>query len=304
MSANGPAGFFVLLQPSGVLLLRGELDLATVQDLQDAIDEILVPGEPIILDLAQLTFLETSAIHCLIRNGARAVIQSSYGMFPPVSGGSWTGPMASLTPGPLISTDHGRSRRASPLSSTTSSSAEAFLHPSARPPSSARLYLASGIALVGTSCADERSTFKGIGPSPLPGFGYQGPIRSQNPLRLRSEARPATLDSIRERAPQATEGLSALPSRILVPRHVCRRSLTLGNDGETVVLVDDPLDVPDEVLRHDSELPRIHPDVPVLIHGDRDYATAGLERALARDLDAPTGRVNLVCPFDLLVRLS
>jgi anti-anti-sigma factor len=72
MSANGPAGFFVLLQPSGVLLLRGELDLATVQDLQDAIDEILVPGEPIILDLAQLTFLETSAIRCLIRNGAKS----------------------------------------------------------------------------------------------------------------------------------------------------------------------------------------------------------------------------------------
>jgi hypothetical protein len=42
-----PAGFFVLLQPSGVLLLRGELDLATVQDLQDSIDEILVPGKPI-----------------------------------------------------------------------------------------------------------------------------------------------------------------------------------------------------------------------------------------------------------------
>ena len=55
MPANGPAGF--LIQPSGVLLLRGELDLATVQDLQDASDEILVPGEPIILDLAQLDVL-------------------------------------------------------------------------------------------------------------------------------------------------------------------------------------------------------------------------------------------------------
>jgi hypothetical protein len=58
------------------------------------------------------------------------------------------------------------------------------------------------------------------------------------------------------------------------------------------------------MLRDNGELPRIHPDMPVLIHGDRDYATAGLERALARDLDAPTGRVNLVCPFDLLVDLS
>jgi anti-anti-sigma factor len=72
MPANGPTGFFVLLQPSGALLLRGELDLATVQDLEDAIDEIMVPGQPIILDLAQLTFLETSAIHCLIRTGARS----------------------------------------------------------------------------------------------------------------------------------------------------------------------------------------------------------------------------------------
>ena len=70
---------------------------------------------------------------------------------------------------------------------------------------------ASGIALVGTSCADERSTFKGIGPSPLPGFGYQGPIRTQNPLRLRSEARPATLDSIRERAPQRQKGCLLYP---------------------------------------------------------------------------------------------
>ena len=67
MPVNGPTGFFVMLQPSGVLALRGELDLATVQDLQDSIDEILVPGQPVILDLAQLTFMDTSAIHCMIR---------------------------------------------------------------------------------------------------------------------------------------------------------------------------------------------------------------------------------------------
>ena len=90
MPANGPTGFFVMLQPSGVLLLRGELDLATVQDLQDAIDEILVPGEPIILDLAQLTFLETSAIHCMIRTARRAVTRWSYGIAPPGYGESWT----------------------------------------------------------------------------------------------------------------------------------------------------------------------------------------------------------------------
>ena len=47
----------------------------------------------------------------------------------------------------------------------------------------------------------------------------------------------------------------SLTPGIPVPRDVCRRSLTLGYYGETVVLVDDPLDVTDEVIRHDGELP-------------------------------------------------
>ena len=38
-----------------------------MQDLQDSIDEILVPGQPVILDFAQLTFIDTSAIPCLIK---------------------------------------------------------------------------------------------------------------------------------------------------------------------------------------------------------------------------------------------
>jgi anti-anti-sigma factor len=48
-------------------VLSGELDLATTQELQDKIDEIMVPGQPIVLDLADLTFLDTSAVHCLVR---------------------------------------------------------------------------------------------------------------------------------------------------------------------------------------------------------------------------------------------
>ena len=118
-----------------------------------------------------------------------------------------------------------------------------------------------------------------------------GPPRSRPGARRRS-AHPgdASLDS-RESPVRLRLRVSSLASRILVPRNVCRNSLTLRYHGETVVLVDDPLDVPDEVLRHDSELPRIHPDVPVLIYGDCDYATAGLERALARDLEAPARRI-------------
>ena len=48
-------------------MLTGELDVATIQDLQDKIDEIMVPRQAIVLDLADLTFLDSSAMHCLVR---------------------------------------------------------------------------------------------------------------------------------------------------------------------------------------------------------------------------------------------
>jgi len=49
-----------------------ELDMATIQALQNKIDEILVPGRPIVLDLAQLTFLDSSAVHCFIKTEAQS----------------------------------------------------------------------------------------------------------------------------------------------------------------------------------------------------------------------------------------
>ena len=52
--------------PTGTLVLSGELDFATIKELQDKIDEIMVPGQPIVLDLADLTFLDSSAMHCLV----------------------------------------------------------------------------------------------------------------------------------------------------------------------------------------------------------------------------------------------
>jgi anti-anti-sigma factor len=72
MSPKAFSYFGVEVTPAGSLLLRGELDMATVQDLQDKIDAIMVPGQAIVLDLAQLTFLDTSAIHCFIRAGAES----------------------------------------------------------------------------------------------------------------------------------------------------------------------------------------------------------------------------------------
>ena len=67
MSASGSGAFRVEVQPDSVLTLWGELDLATVQDLQDKIDEIMVPETPVVMDLAQLTFLDSSGMQCLIR---------------------------------------------------------------------------------------------------------------------------------------------------------------------------------------------------------------------------------------------
>ena len=62
-----PGTFTVRSDSTGALVLTGELDLGTIQQLQDMIDDIVVPGQPIVLDLAQLTFLDTSAMHCFVR---------------------------------------------------------------------------------------------------------------------------------------------------------------------------------------------------------------------------------------------
>jgi hypothetical protein len=53
MSARGPGAFYVNLDGGRALVLRGELDIGTIQDLQDKIDEVVVPGVAIVLDGSQ-----------------------------------------------------------------------------------------------------------------------------------------------------------------------------------------------------------------------------------------------------------
>lgn len=67
MSISRQDMFTVRSDSTGALVLTGELDVATIQQLQDKIDEVVVPGQPIVLDLAELTFLDTSAMHCLVK---------------------------------------------------------------------------------------------------------------------------------------------------------------------------------------------------------------------------------------------
>jgi anti-anti-sigma factor len=81
MAVSRPDIFTVRIGQRGALVLTGELDLATIQELQDKIDEIMVPGQPIVLDLADLTFLDSSAMHCLVRTfeatGRPVVLQNA-----------------------------------------------------------------------------------------------------------------------------------------------------------------------------------------------------------------------------------
>jgi anti-anti-sigma factor len=81
MAVSRPDIFTVRTGQRGALVLSGELDIATIQELQDKIDEIMVPGQPIVLDLADLTLLDTSAMHCLVRTfeatGRPVVLQNA-----------------------------------------------------------------------------------------------------------------------------------------------------------------------------------------------------------------------------------
>jgi anti-anti-sigma factor len=71
----------VTVSRDGALVLRGELDMESVQDLQDVIDEMMVPGRAIILDMALLTLMDSSAIDLFIKTyqmtGHRVVLRNA-----------------------------------------------------------------------------------------------------------------------------------------------------------------------------------------------------------------------------------
>lgn len=65
-SPQGPT-LSVTADASGTLFVAGELDIATVPVLDDAIGRSNVDGRPLVLDLAGLTFLDSTGIRCIIR---------------------------------------------------------------------------------------------------------------------------------------------------------------------------------------------------------------------------------------------
>ena len=50
------------------ITLAGELDLSTLDQLQDSIDEVLAARpDPVVLDLRELTFLDSSGLRAMLR---------------------------------------------------------------------------------------------------------------------------------------------------------------------------------------------------------------------------------------------
>jgi anti-anti-sigma factor len=66
MRATGPTSFHAQVTPSGEIVLRGELDLHTVKDLQQLVDDLSSPGKTLVLDMSQLSFMDTAGIHLLL----------------------------------------------------------------------------------------------------------------------------------------------------------------------------------------------------------------------------------------------
>ena len=58
--------FSFSIAPDGAFVLIGELDLASLRDLRDLVDEAMVPGRAIVLDMADLTFIDGSVIHWFV----------------------------------------------------------------------------------------------------------------------------------------------------------------------------------------------------------------------------------------------
>ena len=69
---------YVETEPDGSFRLVGELDMATVEHLEGRIAEVGRNGSPIVIDMADLTFIDSSGVGFLVRTyletGERVVI--------------------------------------------------------------------------------------------------------------------------------------------------------------------------------------------------------------------------------------
>src|SRR5688572_1791778 len=77
--AREPEPFSVEIRPDRRrvrVVPRGELDMATVDDLAAEIDELVARGfDSVVLDLRETSFLDSSGVHLLLKQTARTDVQ-------------------------------------------------------------------------------------------------------------------------------------------------------------------------------------------------------------------------------------
>jgi anti-anti-sigma factor len=85
-----PPGFGIStseLDGRSVVTIRGELDLATAPDLEQAINERLDAGDAVIVDLRELQFMDSTGLRVLVHAHARAGEQGRFSIVRPPPGG-------------------------------------------------------------------------------------------------------------------------------------------------------------------------------------------------------------------------
>ena len=73
--AIDPGGFSIStsdVKGRAVILVRGELDLATAPDLEEIVTERLDAGQEVVLDLRELEFMDSSGLRVLVAAHTRA----------------------------------------------------------------------------------------------------------------------------------------------------------------------------------------------------------------------------------------
>jgi anti-anti-sigma factor len=73
--AMDPSGFSIStsdLDGRAVVVVRGELDLATAPDLEAVVGERLDAGQAVVVDLRELEFMDSSGLRVLVAAHARA----------------------------------------------------------------------------------------------------------------------------------------------------------------------------------------------------------------------------------------
>jgi anti-sigma B factor antagonist len=68
------------------LRLEGELDIGTVEALRPALDQAATAGGPLVIDLRELTFMDSTALHAWVK-AAELLAQHGWCIYLHVSGG-------------------------------------------------------------------------------------------------------------------------------------------------------------------------------------------------------------------------